>query len=464
MADSVSSSISLVPPAAGDVAAFGYKQELKRSLGLAELLAYGLVFITPIAPVSVFGIVFNASHGMVPLVYVIGLVAMVFVALSYMAMAEAFPVAGSVYSYAARSLGPVVGFFAGWAILLDYILIPTLCYVASAIAIASVFPGVSKALCVVLMVVAATIVNYLGIDSTVRTSFALLAFQLVLLVMFGFLGLHALAQHVAGAHVSLAPFYNPAELTPALVFGALSLAVLSFLGFDAVSTLSEESRHGSRMIGRATMLALCLSAVLFVAQTWLASLFFLGRTSLPPGDPTNAAFYDIAGTIGGSAFKFLLAIPGSFLSLLAGAITAQAATARLLFSMARDGELPRVLAHVDPTRKVPGRAVLLVAAVTMFTGVFLIDRFELLTSMVSFGALLGFLLLQVSVIAHFIWREKSRQWLRHLVAPIIGFAIIGYVLVNAEPNAKIAGAAWMVAGIAMFVILKRLRRPTSLPV
>jgi len=464
MADSLSVPVSLAPPAADGVAAFGYKQELKRSLGLAELLAYGLVFITPIAPVSVFGIVFNASHGMVPLVYVIGLVAMVFVALSYMAMADAFPVAGSVYTYAARSLGPVVGFFAGWAILLDYILIPTLSYVACAIAIASVFPGISKALCVVVMVVAATVVNYLGIDSTVRTSFALLAFQLVLLVLFGVLGLHALAQHVGGAHFSLAPFYNPAELTPALVFGALSLAVLSFLGFDAVSTLSEESRHGSRMIGRATMLALCLSAVLFVAQTWIASLFVSGRTSLPPGDPTNAAFYDVAGLIGGPTFKFLLAIPGSFLSLLAGAITAQAATARLLFSMARDGELPRILAHVDPKRKVPGRAVLLVAAVTLFTGVFLIDRFELLTSMVSFGALLGFLLLQVSVIAHFMWRERSRKWLRHLIAPIIGFLIIGYVLVNAEPNAKIAGAAWMVAGGAMFVILKRLRRPTSLPV
>jgi len=455
---------STFAPAADDVAAFGYKQELKRSLGLVDLLAYGLVFITPIAPVAVFGIVFNASHGMVPLVYVIGLVAMLFVALSYMAMAEAFPVAGSVYSYAARSLGPVVGFFAGWAILLDYILIPTLSYVACAIAIASVFPGLSKPLCVIVMVVAATVVNVLGIESTVRTSFALLGFQLVILVLFGILGVNALAHHLAGAHVSLLPFYNPAELTPALVFGALSLAVLSFLGFDAVSTLSEESRHGSRMIGRATMLALCLSALLFVAQTWIASLFILGKTSLPAGDATDAAFYNVAALIGGPAFKFLLAIPGAFFSLLAGAITAQAATSRLLYSMARDGELPRLLAHVDPKRKVPARAVFLVAGVTLITGVFMVDRLELLTSMVSFGALLGFLLLQVSVVAHFMWRQKSRNWLRHLVAPTIGFLIIGYVLINAEPNAKIAGAAWMAAGLAMFAVLKVLRRPTSLPV
>jgi amino acid transporter len=359
-------------------------------------------------------------------------------------------------------LGPVAGFFAGWAILLDYLLLPTLVYVVSAIALQSVFPGFPPALCVVVMVVIATAVNYLGIEATARTSFVLLAFQLALLIAFGILGASAVIRHVAGAHFSLTPFYNPAVLTPALVFGALSLAVLSFLGFDAVSTLSEESRGGAPAIGRATLLALCLSAFLFVAQTWIASLFLPGRTSLAPGD-ANAAFYSIAALAGGPAFKFMLAVPGVLLSSLAGAITAQAATARLLFGMARDGELPRALAHIDPARKVPTRAVLLVAAITLVIGIVLVDKLELLTSMVSFGALLSFLLLQVSVIAHFMWRERSRNWLRHLVAPAVGFAIIAYVLWNAEVNAKIAGTAWMAAGLCAFAALKFLRRPVELP-
>ena len=452
---------STVPVAIDEVAAFGYKQELKRSLGLFDLLAYGLVFITPIAPVAVFGIVFNASDGMVPLVYVIGLVAMVFIALSYMAMADAFPVAGSVYAYAARSLGPAFGFLAGWAILLDYLLIPTLAYVVSAIAIASVYPQISKPLCVVVMVVIATVINYLGIETTARTSFVLLAFQIVVLGYFGVAGWQGIAHHLGGAHLSLAPFYNPALLTPGLVFGALSLAVLSFLGFDAISTLSEESRHGSGAIGRATMLSLCLSALLFVAQTWIACLFLSGRTSLAAGDATNNAFYDVSALIGGPALKYLLAVPGVFLSSLAGAVTAQAATARLLFGMARDGRLPSALAHVDPERKVPTRTILLVAGITLVTGVFLSDRLELLTSMVSFGALLGFLMLQVSVVAHFVWRKKSRKWLQHLIAPAIGFAIIAYVLFNAEPNAKIAGGVWMTAGVIALIVFKLLRRPAA---
>ncbi len=448
--------------ATDDIAAFGYKQELKRSLGLVDLLTYGLVFIVPIAPVAVFGIVFNASHGMVPLVYVIGLVAMLFIALSYMTMSAAFPVAGSVYSYTSLSLGSAAGFFAGWAILLDYVLLPTLSYVVAAIAIQSVFPSVSGPLCIIVMIVIATVINYLGIEATARTSFVLLAFQIVILLIFCVMALAAIAHHAGGAHFSFAPFYNPAEVTPALIFGALSLAVLSFLGFDAISTLSEECREGPSMVGRATILALCASAALFIAQTWLASLFDLGRTSLPPGAATDGAFYNASALAGGPVLKFLLAVPGIFISSLAGAVTAQAATARILFGMARDGALPRALAHIDPQRKVPTRTVLLVAAVTLVTGTTLVGRLELLTSMVSFGALIAFLLLQVSVVAHFIVRERSRNWLRYLISPAIGFAIIAYVLVNAENNAKLAAAAWMVAGLVIFAVLRFAGR-TVLP-
>src|SRR3984885_3040719 len=147
------------------VEAFGYKQELKRSLSLFDLLVYGLVFIVPIAPFVVFGIVFNASKGMVPLIYLVGLVAMLFTALSYRAMSQVFPVAGSVYTYAARSLGPSIGFLAGWAILLDYLLIPTLTYVACAIAVGSVVPEVPKAGWVVLLLSFSTAINYLGIEA-----------------------------------------------------------------------------------------------------------------------------------------------------------------------------------------------------------------------------------------------------------------------------------------------------------
>ncbi len=450
--------------AAGALESFGYKQELKRSLTLPALLIYGLVFIVPIAPVAVFGFVFNLSRGMAPLVYAVGLVAMLFTALSYMAMVQEFPVAGSVYSYASRSLGSVAGFFVGWAILLDYLLIPTGTYVACAIAMHSVLPSIPQPVWIIGLLVIATVVNVFGIEATARMNFVLLAIQLCIVAIFVAVAITALAHHVDGAHLSITPFYNPSAMSPGVIFGALSLAALSFLGFDAISTLSEEAKRGARDVARATMLALCLSAVLFFLQTYLASLFVLGRSSFAPGDPTNAAFYGIASSIGGYWLEFLLAVPAVVLGGLASAITAQAATARLLYGMARDGKLPRLLAHVSEKHKVPERPVYLVAIVTLVLGLLLAQQFQLLATMVSFGALVGFLVLHASVIAHFTWRLRSRNWLRHLVAPAIGFCIIGYILWNAQENAKVVGCCWLAAGLVLYVVLKLMGRSTALPV
>jgi amino acid transporter len=385
---------------------------------------------------------------------------MAFTALSYMTMSRAFPMAGSVYTYAARTLGTTVGFFTGWAILLDYVFLPTLSYVVSAIALFAIVPAVPKWEMIVAMIVVATIINYLGIETTARVSFALLALQIAIFIVFCAVAIVALARHTNGAHLTLLPFFHPGRVTPSLVFGALSLAVLSFLGFDAISTLAEESQSGPAAIGRATIASMCASALLFVAQTWFASLFALDRTAFPPGPATDGAFYDISATIGGPVLKFLTAVPGAFLSAFAGAVAAQAATARLLYGMARDGELPAALAYVDPRRQVPTRAVVIVAAVTLVTGILLADQLELLTSMVSFGALLAFALLHLAVIVHGARTPGSGDWWRTALAPGIGLLIIACVLWNAEPNAKIAGGCWLLAG-AVFHVVLRLRRGSA---
>ena len=454
------------------IEAFGYKQELKRTLSLRDLIVYGLVFIGPLAPITVFGIVYNTSGGMVPLVYLVGLVAMLFTALSYMLMSRAFPVAGSVYTYAARSLGPNIGYIAGWAILLDYLLLPAVCYVAIAIALHSVMPALPRLVWVIALPICATLVNHFGMVLTARVNIAMMALQLVILVIFLAAGVFALTQHTAGAHLSLMPVFNPAVLTPQLIFGALSLAVLSFLGFDAISTLSEETIGGSKTIAQATMWSLCIAALLFVSQTYVASLFVLGHANFAAGDATDAAFYNIAGAIGGAIggpmqgewLKFLMTVPGAVLVAGAGALTAQAATARLLFGMARDGKLPRALAHLHPTRKVPDRAIYLIGVASIAIAVPLVDQLELLASMVSFGALIGFLMLHISVVVHFIVREKSRNWARHLVVPVIGLAVTAYVLINSQVDAMIAGAGWMVAGLVLFMVLRTTGRPTELPI
>jgi amino acid transporter len=209
---------------------------------------------------------------------------------------------------------------------------------------------------------------------------------------------------------------------------------------------------------------MCLCAFIFIAQTYLFSLFSLDRTQFAPGDATNAALYDISNMLGGPWLKFAVAVPGAALSSVACALATQGATSRLIYGMARDGKLPRALAYVNPVRKVPERALLLVAAVTLVLGIGMADRLELITSMVSFGALVGFLLVHLSVPMHFIWRNKSRDWLRHLVSPAIGFVIIAYVLWNAEANAKIAGLCWLTMGVAVLIWFRFTGRSAALPV
>jgi amino acid transporter len=444
-----------VGAASAEVESFGYRQELKRSLSPFDLLVYGLVFITPIAPWSSFGFVFNASHGMVPLVYVVGFVAMVFTARSYMVMSAAFPVAGSVYAYAGKGIGESAGFLAGWALLLDYLLLPSLIYVICAVTIHAVVPAAPKPLLVAAFVALNTTVNIIGIESTARLSIALLLMQLVLLAVFMGLCLIGLAHGVGGAHLALSPLYDAHALTPSLIFGALSLAVLSFLGFDAISTLTEEAKGGARAVGWATMLSLLVAAALFVAQTYLASLLVLNHPAFKTGDEAATAFLIIAKTVGGEPLRWCVSILGVLISGLAGALTAQAATARLVFSMARDGMLPRFLAHVNARRQTPIRAILLTAAITLVLGIFMVDQLELLTSMVNFGALTGFLALHVSVVVWFIGRQKSRHWFSHLISPLIGFAIVAYVLVNAQTNAKIAGLLWLGAGVIILLVIRR---------
>jgi amino acid transporter len=444
---------------------FGYQQELRRGLTLRELLVYGLVCVSPIAPFAVFGVVFNASKGMVPLTYLIGFVAMIFTALSYREMSRAFPIAGSVYSYAGRGLHPVAGFLTGWAILLDYLLLPALLYVAGAAALGSVLPAVPQWVWVIMFVVVNTVVNLHGIETTARTSKIFLVCQLMILALFVVLAVVAISHGVNGASWSVTPFYNPAAFEPSLIFGALSVAAISFLGFDAISTMAEETTGAARVVGRATLMTLAGLAGLFIAQTYLAALLVPRQTQFVGQTATNEAFFTVAELVGGDWFKVATVLVG-VLAATACALIAQAATSRLLFSMARDRQLPRFLAYVHPTRKVPQRSVLVTSLVNLLLGLFFVGQIGLLSSLVDFGALFSFLLLHMSVTAWYLIRKRERGYGLHLVVPLLGFVIIGYVLVNIDIDAKIGGLAWLAVGAVVLIVLRltgRFDRAESSP-
>lgn len=430
---------------------FGYAQELNRSVSTFDLLVYGLVFMVPIAPWAIFGTVYNSASGMVPLVYAIGLVAMVFTALAYAQMAKSFPLAGSVFSYVGRGIHPGVGFFAGWAILLDYLLVPTLLYVFAAESMIGLFPDTPRWLWAIVFVLVNTVINLLGIGTLKIANRVFLAIELVFVVIFVVIAVRAInGQSLPDVGWSTTPIWNSELVSAPLVAAALSIAVLSFLGFDGISTLAEESTGRKNPAGRAMIIALFVVAFLFITQTWLASLLVGGRESFSD-DETGNAFFTLVQAASSTGWMNAFFAVNVMAVGFANAMAAQAATSRLLFSMSRDGQLPAFLSKIS-RRKIPVYALLFVSAISLVLVLFFVGQIGLISSLVNFGALFGFCLLHVSVVWYYIVKRKSKNYLLHLVVPTLGFVIIGYVLFNADSLAKIGGLVWLVIGAGVFAV------------
>ena len=452
---------------------FGYRQELRRTVGFADLMFYGLIFMVPIAPFGIFGSVFQASAGMVSLAYIVGMVAMVFTAWSYSQMVQAFPVAGSVYTYAGRGIKPAFGFMAGWSILLDYILVPSLLYVVASIAMNGIIPSVPVWGFLVGFLAVNTIVNLLGIKLTMGVTKLLLLGELIVLAIFLFMGIKGLIEG-RGEGLTWHAFYNKDTFSWSIAFGAASVAVLSFLGFDGISMLAEENKGSARSLGKAMAAALGLAGLLFVAQTWVASMYIPAGTAasiVANGDPNGTAFYDAAELVDGAG-KWLATLTMAATAIawgLADSLVAQVATSRLLYAMSRDRQLPKFLSKVSVKRGVPTYAIIVVSLLSLAVGIWATydsdktgDHLGLLTNTINFGAMIAFLFLHVSVFWHYVVRKKSRNWLAHLIVPAIGIAILGSVLLGSKQVARTIGGAWFVLGLVVLGVLYLMKRGPKL--
>jgi amino acid transporter len=440
---------------------FGYREQLQRALGVRDLIIYGMIFMVPIAPFSVFGFVWHDAKGMVPLAYLLGLVGMLFTALSYAAMSRAFPLAGSVYTYAQRGLHEIAGFFSGWLILLDYLLVPALLYLFAAVALRPLLPHVPDWIWLLAFISLNATVNLMGIVLMSRVDRYMLALQLVTLAIFLVAGLVALYDGAGAGRLTLQPVYDPHAFSLATIAGATSIAVLSFLGFDGISTRSEESVGKADAVGRATLISLLLVGALFMLQTWVAADLARGMRFAS----AETAFYEIADYAGGPWLRLLVIVVSVIATAIANAMAAQAAVSRILFAMARDGKLPAALARVHPRYKTPYISTISVAVVSLVVGLLFSSRLDDLSRVVNFGALSSFILLHLAVIRHYFVRQRSGDWLRHLLFPLAGLSIIVYVLYEMDPAAKWLGSAWLALGAIYYLVLAtQAKKPVELEV
>ena len=429
--------------------------KLERSLRYWDLVLYGLAYIAPFAPLSTLGFVWSESNGLIVLAYVLGAVCMYFTAQSYATMTETLPTAGSVYGFARHSLGVFPGFIAGWMILLDYLLIPAFVYVLIAVALESLLPGVDRGIWIVLMVAATTGVNWFGITVTSRANFIAVALQVIILVGFLVLGVFALYAGKGNGALTFKPVFDVAAFDAGKIFSATSICIMSFLGFDAVSTLAEEVEGGDRrVVGRAIIAVLVLSAVFFVAVTWILGNLLPGMAINDPA----AAVYELAAWATGPWTAVVLAWAYAGIVGLSNALPMQVGVARVVFAMGRDRQLPRALARVHPRYHTPYMGVLVTVALSLAVAVYMKNRLDDLASIVNFGALSGFLFLHISVLAYFGVRRRSPAWIRHWLVPICGIIVVLAVFSGMSALAVKVGSAWLAVGLVYGLVLKAKHR------
>jgi putrescine importer len=421
---------------------------LERTVTLWPIVLFGIAYITPFIVLTTFGVFSEAAEGNLPSSYVFGAIAMIFTALSYGKMAREFPVTGSAYTYTRRAIDSRVGFMVGWTLLLDYFFLPMVVWLIGAAYLSAEFPSVPTWVFLLGFIVLTTTLNILGIKLTTRINMGLIAFQMAVLVAFLVLAVKYLFGVDTGVDLA-APFYNE-DTTFAAISGGAALTAYAFIGFDAVSTFAEEAIEPRQTIPRAILLTATMAAIIFVIVSYIMQLVH------PGGEFEDAATapQDMAVQVGGEIFGSLFLATVILAQFTAG-VPIQAAGARLLYAMGRDGVLPkRVFAFVTPRFHTPMINLMLMGAVGFLA---LFSTVANATSFINFGAFTGFSFVNISVIVYYFRtrEEVHRNPLGWVVAPLIGLGVCVWLMSNLDWKALTLGAAWVVIGFIYLLYLTR---------
>jgi putrescine importer len=443
---------------------------LRRTLSLVDLILYGIIVIQPVAPMSVFGVLSDRGRGHVVTAILIAMVAMLFTGMSYGRMARAYPSAGSAFTYVAQEVNPAVGYITGWSMVMDYMLNPLICTVWCAGQANQFAPGVPTWIWKIFFAVVFTLLNVRGIKTSARINTGMaIAMGAVVVAIFV-----AGARYIFGATHDTAyysrPFYDPQTFTVAGLFGCTSIAVLTYIGFDGISTLSEEAENPRRNILLATVLTCVVIGILSAVEAYVAQLIWPASEPFPD---VNTAYSYIAGR----AWKPLFPIVG-FTLLLANfgsGLGSQLGAARLLYGMGRSNALPKsFFGAVDSKHHIPRNNVFVVGAVALL-GAFILEivagyktyslsahaltfetvknllnggeAYGLGAEMLNFGALIAFMGVNAAAFLRYYVRSNDKK-LGFLIPPVLGFVICLALWLNLSRPAIIVGSIWMAAGIA----------------
>lgn len=420
----------------------GEAPRLRRALTLWDLILYGVIVIQPVAPMSPFGALSQRGRGHAVTAILIAMIAMLFTGISYGRLARVYPSAGSAFTYVAREIHPSLGYVTGWSMVMDYMLNPLICTIWCAQQAHEFLSGIPVWGWKIIFAAVFTLLNIRGIKTSARVNTAMAAGMSAVILVIFVAAARYLPGHLHGDTRSLTrPFYDPATFTWGGLFGGTAIAVLTYIGFDGISTLSEEAENPRHDILRATVLTCVLIGLLSAAEVYVAQLLWPASEPFP--NPDTAYVYAVA-----RAWTPLFGIAGVTLVIanFGSGLGAQIAAARLLYGMGRSNALPKsFFGAVDPRQRVPRNNVFFVGAVALLGS--LVLSYGRGVELLNFGALIAFMGVNAAAFVRFFARAQRKK-ARNLVPPLLGFLICLALWLSLRGPAKILGSIWMIFGIA----------------
>ncbi|MGI4853184.1 MAG: APC family permease [Janthinobacterium lividum] len=428
---------------------------LRRSLRLSDLVLYGIILIQPTAPMPVFGVIQTTAHGHVVTAILLAMVAMLFTSVSYGRMARLHPQGGSAFLYVGKEVHTGAGYLTGWCLVMDYVLNPLICTIWCSRAAMNFLPHVPYAVWAVVFAGFFTAFNCLGVETSARINRGMaLALGLVIVLVLGAAVRWLVHLPAITPQFLLAPFYDPQRFQLSSLLRGTSIAVLTYIGFDGISTLSDEAVQPSRDIPRAIIFTCLLTGVLAAVEVYVAQLAWPASLAFPDVD---TAYVHVAQRLGGAAL-FLVVNAALLLATIGSGMASQLGAARLLYAMGQDGALPRTFfASVSSTTRVPRNNVLLIGALSLAGA--LLFSYALGTELLNYGALLAFMGVNLACIMHAA-RQRGPQMWRWILPSAAGMVTCFLLWLNLSALALTVGTVWALSGVALWLVRRRF---TKLP-
>jgi putrescine importer len=427
--------------------------KLQRVLRLPHLLIYGMIIMQVVAPVPIFGQLEKRSDGHAVTVVLIAMVAMMITAVSYGRMAMLYPMAGSAYTYVARSINPHLGFLTGWSMFLDYLIIPLISAIIIANAIQGMLAWVPFSVLTLMIVTAMTVLNLYGIRATVRANAVLLVVSSAAVVCFLILAARYLFANTGWSGlISLQPVYNPATFKSGTILAGISLAAMNYIGFDGLTTLAEDSVNPKRDIILSMVLIVFITGVLSAIELYFLHQVLPDWRMVAPQD-LDTSYLKVMRTVGGIALLAIFSVVMSASQFGAG-FSVQVSAARLLYGMGRDNVLPRVLfGYLSPRRGNPSWNIILIGVLAFVGSVWV--PFDIACDLLNFGAYVGFMGVNLATIISYFIRppqDHRRNFFRDAALPACGFLLCLVFWLGLPNLAKVVGGGWLLFGFVYCAI------------